>query len=731
MSADGFESFSDMLSSQHVEDASQEFGLDAVRVDPDVHEGSALVSPNGTGLGAVSELVADHANIDVCSDGVELPVRQTVDRLFSRADVNKALFEARLNNLSDSDLKFPWETGIMGEIFSESSDTAGIPSMPAEYLGFSEDLQMESSPSAPSTAVQKLSSRDLVLPFYTFAIRVKPDKDFYAEQEALWTRAIFKWTQVFEVLGFPGQLGEAIDDELHFSDSSEHGTVLRDAMGVKSPRTALKRAQTLLQYFRWSQLQYTDWDPWNRARCLVYLGSSDERVPASSLGISFLEALRFLRHVLQVPVPELLLHDPQLRGRAQRLMLTKEEYHPARPLRASEVATLEKLMMTSLDLFDKYMLGAVLFSIFSRSRWSDLQYIHRLWVDRTEHDGEVFGFIETETSHHKTATSLKKKMKFMPVVCPLLGITHTDWTPQWFATFDALQVDMMACPFGPVCRAPGTDGMLCQRACTSEEISAFVNRVLGISESEKVSSHSLKHTTLSWAASYGIDEPARTLLGHHELQGAKTMAVYSRDMLTRPLQLFCSMLANIRADHFRPDESRTSRLIDLMKLQKGESGTLAAGGVKRTLAGVDKAQPETDNDAVPTSPLDDTQPDLQTAPSADGEGEESDSDAVASTSSSSSDDDDSDNDNSLGVQGHIDGPVLRNRRSKVVHKCGPREGLTFCHRMTSAATFEYLEEGCSTLNARCSRCFRGEVITSRSALAEALDLAKAKRLRKS
>ena len=44
------------------------------------------------------------------------------------------------------------------------------------------------------------------------------------------------------------------------------------------------------------------------------------------------------------------------------------------------------------------------------------------------------------------------------------------------------------------------------------------------------------------------------------------MSVYSRDMLTRPLQLYCSMLSNIRHDHFRPDESRTSRMVDLMKI---------------------------------------------------------------------------------------------------------------------------------------------------------------------
>ena len=189
-------------------------------------------------------------------------------------------------------------------------------------------------------------------------------------------------------LVFPGQLGAAWDNELHFADHTEHGLVLRDALGVKSPRTAVKRAQTLLQYFRWLHESCIDWEPWERSHCLEYLRSTDVRTPAASLGMSFLEALRFARHVMQIPIQDALLQDPQLKGRAQRLMLSRDVYRPARPMKAHEVAKLENLMLTQLDTIDKYMLGAVLFAIFSRSRWSDLQFIHRMWVDRNEYEGQ-------------------------------------------------------------------------------------------------------------------------------------------------------------------------------------------------------------------------------------------------------------------------------------------------------------------------------------------------------
>ena len=72
---------------------------------------------------------------------------------------------------------------------------------------------------------------------------------------------------------------------------------------------------------------------------------------------------------------------------------------------------------------------------------------------------------------------------------------------------------------------------------------------------------------------------------------------------------------------------------------------------------------------------------------------------------------------------------LRNIRSHVVHRCSPFKRQTQCGRLADAEHFEYLAEGCSTLNARCRRCFKGEVITSVDGLVEALDQSRAKRQR--
>ena len=595
---------------------------------------------------------------------------------------------------------------------------------PFEYLGIPEASATVETAQTTAEVARSSVCDNLDMPFYSFAVKVKPDRDMFAERDALWDRAIGKWQQVFEILSFPGALGEALEFESLYSDPDSQGVVLRDALGIKSPRTAIKRAQTMLQFFKWMRSSFSDWDPWNRARCLQYLATSVDSAPPASRGMALLEALRFSRFVMQIPIPESILGDSQLKGRAQRLMLSKEVYKPARPLRASEVMELERGMTADLNTIDKYLLGATLFCLYSRSRWSDVQHLDQLWIDRSELNGEIFGFLESRTVFHKTATTLKKKKIFMPIVCPILGITNIDWTSEWIRAMTDLGVELTAVPFGALCRAPNADGSLCRRSCTSDEIGIFLNRFLKLSKDNSVSSHSMKHTTLAWCSAYGMDEPSRTLLGHHELQGSKSMAVYSRDMLTRPLQAYCAMLTNIRGDHFRPDESRTSRLLDIMNLPAADAEcqlkTSTAAPLAANLGRTDDAESE----AVPTTPLESEPGRGQPA-----SGDDSGTSEIASTSSDSSGDSDVGKEEGA-VEDFIEGPIWRNCKSHVVHRCGTSRNQTQCGRFISEPNFEFLAEGCTTIRARCSRCFKGEVISKIDDMVNALDRVKAKRLRK-
>ena len=719
------------LSSEALEAEAQ--NMDERIASPSALHPSQPETPTGDLFGYGSD--AEQLGLDLqghMEESAQVPTavqHQREDTPISKSDYNRALFEARLNAVGDSELKLPWEQGVWKAIFSDDDSDVFpnvLPPVPGEYLVHRSSAAAaldEVERVAEKTVAESSISQDLKLPFYSFAVKVLPDRDAMEENEKLWNQALYKWQQVFEILDYPGQLGKALLHEQVTTDPGAISVVLRDSLGIKSPRTAIKRAQTLLQYFSWLQSQFLDWDPWNRNHCLQYLRMEGQSRPSASRGLTLLEAFRFARFVLEIPIPDQLMSDPQLRGRAQRLMAEKETYKPARPLKVSELALLERTMQEPLDPIDAYMLGAIIFAILSRSRWSDLKHIHQIWIERTEYEGGLYGFVEARTKYHKTATSLAKKQLYMPLVAPVLGVTTVDWTKHWVQACESLGVSFEKEPFGALCRAASHGGVLCKRSCTTEEVGIFLNKILKTNKENAVTSHSLKHTTLSWCAAYGLDEPSRTLLGHHELQGAKAMTVYSRDLLTRPLQLFCSMLANIRLDHFRPDESRTSRMVDLLRLSAAEKEAgvhvpqkfLDPRSTGVAVQGDEEYEPTSSLGAPPSSKHEDVVDDEASS-------------EIPSTDSSSYDSSSEPDEPRTGM--HIEGPVWRNIRSHVVHKCSSFQRQTLCGRLVNDAHFELMQNGCSTLNARCSRCFKGEVISDVSGLVKALDQGKSKRLRR-
>ena len=55
----------------------------------------------------------------------------------SRSDYNRALFEARMSSMSDVELKMPWETGFMKQIFDGDDDSVFpqvLPPVPPDFL---------------------------------------------------------------------------------------------------------------------------------------------------------------------------------------------------------------------------------------------------------------------------------------------------------------------------------------------------------------------------------------------------------------------------------------------------------------------------------------------------------------------------------------------------------------------------------------------------------------------
>ena len=93
-------------------------------------------------------------------------------------------------------------------------------------------------------------SRDVALPIHSCAVKVLPDRDFFQELDMLWYRAVDKWLRIFEILGYPGLLGDSqIWIELSKADGGNSREMVRDSMGIKSPRTANQESSDHIEIF--------------------------------------------------------------------------------------------------------------------------------------------------------------------------------------------------------------------------------------------------------------------------------------------------------------------------------------------------------------------------------------------------------------------------------------------------------------------------------------------------
>ena len=180
---------------------------------------------------------------------------QGVDLPNSKSDYNRVLLEARLDALDESEGKLLWEPGVWQAIFSDDDGDVfprRLPPVPGEYWVHHSSAATASDGVervAERTMAESSISRDPNLPFYSLVVKVFPAGDAMEENDKLWNQALYNWRQVSEILDHPGQLGRELLQGQVATDPGSVSVVLRDPSGIKSPRTAFKRAQNFSAVF--------------------------------------------------------------------------------------------------------------------------------------------------------------------------------------------------------------------------------------------------------------------------------------------------------------------------------------------------------------------------------------------------------------------------------------------------------------------------------------------------
>ena len=163
---------------------------------------------------------------------------------------------------------------------------------------------------------------------------------------------------------------------------------------------------------------------------------------------------------------------------------------------------------------------------------------------------------------HKTMRAQQMRHDLLPVVGPACGVCSGNWALAWKCVRDS----SCQSPEAPLCPAPDQHGVATVRPLDSTECGKWLRLLFTGSHlpsaSRRITSHSLKATCLSYAAKRGISLPDRLVMGYHT-SGHKMPLTYSRDGAAHPLLVLENLLQEIRSGKFKPDETRSGRLVDV------------------------------------------------------------------------------------------------------------------------------------------------------------------------
>eukprot|EP00438_Fugacium_kawagutii_P031214 Skav220809 [mRNA] locus=scaffold150:475959:477851:+ [translate_table: standard] len=515
----------------------------------------------------------------------------------------RALFQNVVVDVGRHLPKLPWETGIFSQIFGQD-DNLGFPKLedavPQPVGIYTENKEQELTADRMMLAT---GSGLPMVPVYAKCIKSLCDRDYQEAMDVTWTRGLACWLTIIESSQFKSQVGCYVLEKLHYQDREGALVAIRDACGVRSPNTVLKRARDLQQFIRWMGDGFKRWWPLTEKDLLEYVAWAEENTKSKFIGKNLVHAVKFFRFVMGADFKIEEVIGPLLSGRVSRVLATRDPTHQARALTVDELKRLEWMVIKWDNPVDAYYVGCLLFALYSRARWSDMAHMQFFFFDVIETSQGPFGFIEAKTRLHKTSTTAERKAMYMPYVAPVFGVAEEAWGLGWQRALLELGLLPGNIPFGPICKAMKPDGSFTKRLLTSDEGTGLLCGYLGLGKGDpdSATTHSLKATTLVWAARYGLGDNTRTILGHHSIQGA-SLACYSRDLMSEPLRELCAMLLNIRHKCFLPDSTRSGWFQKrLMKLVVDEMpADPARGGTPDFDAEVEQSQDRDEAFEIPT-----------------------------------------------------------------------------------------------------------------------------------
>ena len=470
----------------------------------------------------------------------------------------KSLFDSACTFRSSSELpKFPWERGFAARVFAKpgaktaweinASKAVAAPKIPMELT-----KPTEIKPQAAETVAAAIQSGS----WATIAHRLA-SVSLHPASTCLRESAYSKWKYILQLYPDKSELGRKLLKDIMMLKSDEHlSQVIADIFSIKSTLTLHKRANSLIKFFAYCH--NTMRVPVPVVPVVVYVFMKTPQMSKPSSAQSLREALNFAGALLGLDGAKEAAADPLVAGAAGTAMISKRIRKQARLFKKKDVRKLLKGMRTLASMVDKTFLGQCLFLMILRARWSDGQHVEQIIEDFIDGDLTLGGYIQANTTRHKTATSANKKRIFLEMTGPVKILGDSEWYELWQEAREHCGLGKISDPMLPVV---GRDGQFGKEPLSAGEASIWLQDLCRNLECEydDHTTHCLKALYLSWAAKFHVPYEDRAVLGYHVIKGRESTYCYARDNMSGPLRALDDMLKFVEDGNFDPDSTRSGR----------------------------------------------------------------------------------------------------------------------------------------------------------------------------
>ena len=478
----------------------------------------------------------------------------------------------------------PWDEGFLKDVLGPEGPTA----MPwLSPLLIPRDL--------PPTQVPVLS--------FTSSVQDKVQvvrKRFYDQKnfghDASRQVVIAKWMDL--VLMYPEEstIGRLLLSESTKDESHDKSLQLITDWVAKKPTSTLKlRAGSFAMYISYcKKTSDAPAVPVDESLVYQYIDSLRSSQKPPTRAQTFLSTLAFVESLFGWRGAGEAAASQRVQGAAHLCFLRKRVLRQAPPLDVIAIAVLE---LCALFVEDPYVKGCAclcLFALYGRLRASD--------CNRVSHGRIIGNYFEGCLCRIKTARTLEKQTRFLPVIIPVKGILGVDWFSQFVNARDALGLD--AIPDEPPVTTdndfvlfPSQSTVLASEqerigsAEMTERLGECLAKLLPTEAFQHYTSHSLKCTLLTYTNIFGLTLEQNELLGYHVVKGHASALNYSRDALASPIRAMATMLGSVKRGLFVPFAARDEQFVSAasaisVRQQFEKSLGITVETAARSIAGV-------------------------------------------------------------------------------------------------------------------------------------------------